>query len=647
MNEVRTLLHPVTGRPRVWVDDQPVRARAARTEPGDPILAAANVPVNAPANGLNDLLRQIVRPRAAANWLAPQVAAMTPQRIESMLRGAMSGDYTQIWMLFDLMEDTWPRLLKNLNEVKRSVSKLEFKAAPWAEEEEAPSDSALEKARFVSRAVRKMKPKVAAEENGFHQTLYDLLDAWGKGVSVLEILWDQTNDGIVPRATAWVNPAEYGWDSDGALGLNVVDRVNLQTTTISQSLANIFGGLRRGQYVQPFIENKFLVAIAKAKTGHASTAALLRPLAWWWCAMNFSSEWLLNFAQIFGLPIRIGKYDPNQPGLFEKVCAFLEQMGSSAWAALPDGTNIELHEASKGSANNATPQGDLIDRADKQCDLLILGQTLTTEVRAGGGSRALGDVHADVRDDIIQAAGDFVADVLNQQLVPALMLLNYGSVEEAPEFQALPKKVEDKKANADRFLVLTQAGLKIPTKFVYENQEIPMPQGAEDTIGGLAPSQDALAGQASSADGGAARAGQSTDSEDAADGADSEDATDKAAVKASAARGVHPHAHDAATDALLQSVSGVEARWLGGLRPYYRELIVMAKSAASDAEFEQKLQAVIDRSQRSFPEYFARMDVEFLADRLEGVMGAAAVNGAVNGYLKRKLHSKGAKGGTK
>ena len=63
----------------------------------------------------------------------------------------------------------------------------------------------------------------------------------------------------------------------------------------------------------------------------------------------------------------------------------------------------------------------MLDRADKQCDLLVLGQTLTTDtggMGAGGGSRALGQVHADVRAGIIDAAAKFAAGVIEQQIIP-------------------------------------------------------------------------------------------------------------------------------------------------------------------------------------------------------------------------------------
>ena len=44
----------------------------------------------------------------------------------------------------------------------------------------------------------------------------------------------------------------------------------------------------------------------------------------------------------------------------------------------------------------------MLDRADRYCDILVLGQTLTTEVGASG-SRALGDVHSGVKHEVIEA----------------------------------------------------------------------------------------------------------------------------------------------------------------------------------------------------------------------------------------------------
>ena len=58
------------------------------------------------------------------------------------------------------------------------------------------------------------------------------------------------------------------------------------------------------------------------------------------------------------------------------------------------------HKNSKRCRN--LPQKLLIEMADRQADIAILGQSLTTDV-ADSGSRALGDVHKGVRQDVIEA----------------------------------------------------------------------------------------------------------------------------------------------------------------------------------------------------------------------------------------------------
>ena len=47
-------------------------------------------------------------------------------------------------------------------------------------------------------------------------------------------------------------------------------------------------------------------------------------MAWWWCAANFSADWLLNYAQIFGIPIRWTTYAQGVPQeTIDKICAML------------------------------------------------------------------------------------------------------------------------------------------------------------------------------------------------------------------------------------------------------------------------------------------------------------------------------------
>lgn len=440
-----------------------------------------------PADGISESLSRRLRPQAAYRWLLPQLAAITPQYIEMTLRGALAGSHVQAWELFDLMEDTSPRLMKNLNEVKRAVLGLDWQLFPWQAEGGPPTAQAREKARLVDAALRGMRPDPAADENDFNGTLYDVLDAWGKGQSVQEIEWEFRSvlgcgTILAPRATYWVHPTCVGWDMRGRLGLRIevaerTGRGGAVTPGVWQTTAM----QPRPSMVADFPPDKFLVAIAKAKSGTALGGALLRPLAWWWCAANFSGDWLMKLAELFGMPFRWANYDPGAPqATVDAVCEVLERMGSQGWAAFPYGTKLEFLQTPRAAGD--PPQQDLLDRAEKQMDLLILGQTLTTDVSRQGGSRALGEVHAGVRAEVVRAAAEFCAGVINTQLVPAILRLNYGEAGEAPGFRPVPRAAVDPLANAERDATLLRCGVALPKTWFYERHEIPLVGPGEESV---------------------------------------------------------------------------------------------------------------------------------------------------------------------
>ena len=446
-------------------------------------------------SGLSRSLAKILRPQAAYRWLLPQLAAITPQYIEMTLRGALAGSHVQAWELFDLMEDTSPRLMKNLNEVKRAVVGLDWQLFAWQEENRPPSAAAQARARLVGGALRGMRPDPAADENDFSGTIYDVLDAWGKGQSVLEVDWEARDTGgelgaiIAPRASYWVHPTCVSWDMQGRLGL----RMELGKSQISD-LKSQKGGLTPGVWqttamqprpgmIQEFPAHKFLLAICKAKSGTALGGALLRPLAWWWCVANFAGEWLMNLTQVFGVPFRWVTYPTGAPqATIDNLCTMLEDMGTNTWAAFPSGTTLELKEPARGGGDS--PQGDLLDRAEKQMDLLILGQTLTTDVSKQGGSRALGEVHAGVKEEVVRAAGEFSARVINTQLIPSILRLNYGNADEPPQFRPMPRALADARANAERDAILLAAGVRLPEAWFYQRHDVPLPREGEKTVGG-------------------------------------------------------------------------------------------------------------------------------------------------------------------
>jgi len=418
--------------------------------------------------------RRILPNQPTMRWQYPSIAVMTPAYVETILRGALAGNLFQQWELMDMMLDTWPELAACKQELLYGITRRELVYDPYSEEDADPTPNAIEREKVVTEALENMNPYAPADEQGVDGTIEALMDAWFRGISVLEIMWDTVdtiNQGTIwaPRATTWVHPVNYAFSESGEMGLT--------QPTGYQSYGNQFTSPSQVQ-VMRFPENKFLVAIHKAKSGSPMGGALLRPLAWWWCAANFASDWLLNLAQIFGLPFRWASYAASSPDqTVAAVCDMLQNMGSAGWAAFPEGTTLELKEAGHGS--DRTPQGDLLTRADQYVRLLVLGQTMTGATLASGrGGQSFGTVEAQLKQDRLDAASFFVSNVLNRQLIPYILNLNYGDTKEAPTCRFL-KETEGTYQDAQRDQILTTIGLPIPLSHLRHKYGIPEATGDE------------------------------------------------------------------------------------------------------------------------------------------------------------------------
>lgn len=465
------------------ISRKPTRKRAAvklRTNGKHKVDAASTI--NAP---LNFGLQRILRPQSIFRWLPPQIAAITPMYIEATLSGAMAGNHVQQWALFDLMLKTWPELLACYTELIQGVLRKKMIFEPFHEEDEKPSPTADERMKLVCSAVAAMAPDPSRDDNTLEDTIKDILDAWFRGVAVDEIVWqmvDTPGMGTIaaPQSTFSVDPTNYAFSNEGVLGLRM-DRKAMGAWPFS-TVSN----QPQPSELSAFPPNKFLIAKHKSSFGSPLGGALLRPLAWWWCAANFSSDWLLNLAQVFGLPFRFANYDPNMPDAgLQMLDSMLQNMGSNGWARFPTGTTLELIQPSNQGSDHS-PQGELLDRADRYARLLILGQTMTgTHGTTGkGGGQAFGTVEADVKSDRIDAAGKFASEIINNQLVKSILLLNYGDADEAPKMRFL----EDEEAGlteAQRDKVLIKdVGLEVSTEYIRKKYGLPEPANEEDTLGG-------------------------------------------------------------------------------------------------------------------------------------------------------------------
>ncbi len=587
----------LTGRPVAGTS----LVAAAAPQPGGGVTAA---PLH---------MMRVISPNARDRWMNGAVRDYTPDRVEQILRGAMTGNLVAAYQLYDLMEATWPRLVKNLGQLKDAVCDMDWKLQPWAAKGGTPSPEAIRRARICEDLLWQMQPEPDADENDFEDTLRDLLDATGKGISVLEIDWHtrpyDKHTVFAPRCTRWVHPQYYGYAPTGS-----GNRLMLDTTQVNLG-DSLTSSLPRAQLkpteasYAPFPKNKFIIGVSKSKTGHPIGGALLRTLAFYWSASQFTWEWFLNFAQIFGMPLRLAFYDPTAgPEVIAKLQDMLANMGSEAWGAFPAGTQVDFKEAAKGAGADS-PHAALLDRADKICDLLVLRQTLTTDV-GDSGSRALGDVHQGVLDEVKCGRGNWSGRVLTNQLVGAICELNFGDRSECPWLMPHIEDNEDPKVKAERFQILLSAGFDMEKQWAYEQHGIPLPAPGAEVIVGRSSSMPGFPGFGEQMPGGGLppvgeQPGQRVGAKDAS---------------------------EALTDKLLSESSGVQAKWLGGLRPHFHRLIALAQSdKLSDADFITTLEAAA----KDMPELYGKMQPTELADALYKTMSPACVNGAVQGWMKR------------
>ena len=570
---------------------------------------------------------QIVQTNARDRWFGPLARTYTPERVEHILRGALTGILRDQYELFNLMEATSPRINKNLNQRKRAVVSYIRSFKDWSEEDQPATDEAKQRTKVVSAAIRTMQPQEDQNENGLDETIYDILDSTGKGIAVLEIDWETRKAGSLgvitaPRCTRWLHPRFYGYPITADwLGLNVneIESAASVNTTTGPVPPRLKLNPVNGIYAR-FPKDKFLICIRKSKSGSPIEAGLLRQLAFWWAASNFTQSWFLNFAQIFGLPIRWATYDPNMPGLMEKVCAMLENMGSAAWGAFPAGTQLELKEPPK--ASNQNPQVVLLDMADKQYDLLILGQSGTTEISGpgkSGGSHAANKVLEGVEEMLVRSDADFVCHVLNRQLIPAIVGFNFGDKEMLPQLEMNAVIVEDLKGLVENYAAATNAGALTPNPDdeAHLRKKLSLPNMSEAVLANWKANGDVK--KTTTASGGAPPPNDGTDLTLAGQ-----------ALAARAKGDGHAHTDDAIVNHALEHLTGVQAKWLSGVKPFFDELLAKAKDeSVTDGDFIQALA----KAQKQIPELFGKMDHHALATAINDAMSAAAINGVARAAM--------------
>ena len=553
----------------------------------------------------SSLLDPIVAPKAKDRLFELIEREQLPGDVRDTLAGALMGDMRRQQLLFQAMIDTWPRLQKNLAEVCREVKNAPWEFTPFTMRGKDPDKSAMEKAELAEDTFWVMDPRAAWNEKGAPGLIESLAYGYFAGHQVVEMRWIRDEKGVRPRAVKVIPPRFYGYPMES------------HDEEDDRLLFNREGGYYSNSY-EDFPPHHFLLAINGGHPGHPSVAAPLRALTGYWLAATFGLKWLLQFSQLYGVPFRWATYADDSSK--NKVCQMLADIGSAGWGAFPAGTKVEFLDASKSAS--ALPQKDLIEMADTQCDTFILGQTLTTDV-GDSGSRALGDVHQDVRSSVMHGVADFVADILNEQYLPSLIELNYGDRSEIPTIKAMFEKLKNEQGMAERDRVLFKdMGLPVEKSWLYERHGVPIPDNKSQEVFQPLPNGD----QGDPDTRGRKPRHETKDGEEEDEAVDE----DKKSVKVAASdqpKSITTIERLSAN--ALENLTGVTKEWLAPVRPVFERLAALAMSKqVSDEDFIEAL----DKAQREMPELFDKIDSEALEKSFTEAIGTAMIAGSVSRY---------------
>ena len=325
---------------------------------------------------------------------------LNPERLAFILCDVRNGECPAEYL--ELAQDMEMRDLHYrsvLSTRKDAVCSLEIRIEPASDDKKDIELAEAVKNDIVKNRFARFTPLVR-----------DMLDALAKGFSVCEIEWNTKGKTWKPARYIWKDPRWFQYDKETGQTLMLRDELTTE--------------------LHPLYPNKFIIHEPHLISGTQIAGGLALPALFYFMLKSYDVTSWAAFIDRYGFPIRLGKY--SKKATKDDITTLkraVASIGADFGAVIPEGAEIEIVE-SKSSTENSSAYHSMATWIDKQISKLVLGQTMTTD---DGSSRAQGEVHEGVRQDIAAADALAVADTLNSMLVVPYINFNFGEQERYPE----------------------------------------------------------------------------------------------------------------------------------------------------------------------------------------------------------------------
>lgn len=413
-------------------------------------------------------MSRVIQYSGSSKFDIAQLRDLNPQLL-TRLRDTSntSGELEERNALFSAMYDLWDTLKKDTDTMASAVRALTFSVAPYADEGKEPSYGAQTAAKVVEAAIWQRKTLNPGEwGHSFLEMVECMTHAMCRGVTVHEIEIARTKDLVYPAVYHPIPPQFYGWETEEGKP----DRLLMYPD-----------GQQWGNKGKPFPAHKFIIALNTKGPDHPLFNNTYQALVGWFGAAMWGKTWYLQYCNRYGKPVTVYTV-PDELQAQKKRAELLANPSVTDIVKVGDQTKVEVMSAAGGAS---IPQAELLKMAEAACHKLILGQTLTSDTSENGGSLAQAKVHAGVQKTEEMKLGEWVCEILNAQLVPAIIAWNFGRVEgiELPEIRCAMPEAQMNMAKIEYYKALKELGVDVNKSKVYDDLGLPMPDDSVATMG--------------------------------------------------------------------------------------------------------------------------------------------------------------------
>jgi phage gp29-like protein len=385
------------------------------------------------------------------DWQKTLASGLTPTRLGAILRANDQGDTEDLLTLAVEMPERDGHLHHLLQVRSFAVAGAPVRAEPRLE------DRKNDTAKKISETFQ----KTVIDRPFFRKLLLDLMDAVMSGYSVIQPVWDTTTTPWSFKRFEHIDPRAFMFDRV------TLKELRLRAPDTSEGL--------------PLPPGLFFVHYPQIRSGLPLRGGLARLCAVTWLFKTCTVADWLAFSEVYGMPIRIGRYDQNvtKPEEIETLRQALVNLGHDAAAIIPRSMEIEFLDARRPPSGDNLYRG-LAEYFDEAQSKAILGHVISASTGGAGQGPALAEDRREIRQDLREADAQAVSATL-AELARVWTQMNYGPDAPLPEILIdVAPAVNVSEFTQGVLPWVRETGLPVPKKWLLNRLQVPEAEPGEE-----------------------------------------------------------------------------------------------------------------------------------------------------------------------